>query len=88
MNYTSIDLAVIIGNRIEYSLKDSFGPRWIIRVEIWTVCPLKLGVKPGWEIACVAISIACVAFRTRELSLFEILDCVSFRTWELSLVEI
>ena len=44
--------------------------------------------KPGWEIACVAISIACVAFITRQLSLVEIWDCMSFETWELSLVSI
>jgi len=36
------------------------------------------GVKPGGEIAGVAISIACEDYITRELSLVEIWDCLSF----------
>ena len=42
-------------------------------VEIWTVCPLELGVKPGRDLDRVS-------FRTGELSLVEILTVCPYES--------
>ena len=38
----------------------------------------------SWDIACLAISLDWVSFRTGELSLVKNFVCVSFRIWEIS----